>query len=219
MCGAAGRGHSRLGFVERLLEGRGELRCSEFQGELLDDLLFFGVIDSCPNPALFTVHAGPEVAIRLLIDDVVVGHDFHCFLLTKEEPRHASVKPLQELGLAESALLPLAVLESEELRALHVNLLFALLACLDSVLDVQRDFGRPARHNSDLLLRHVLVVVPCRGRGGRWRGCCSRRRGWRQRRRKTAGALLVQVAEPRKAAAKGAGRSRRAEEAPRRRGA
>ena len=59
---------------------------------------------------------------------------------------------LQQLGISEPPLLPLAVSHAVELRTLGVELLFVILPGVDLVQDFEPDFSLPTFDLGDLVL-------------------------------------------------------------------
>mmetsp|Transcript_121743 Transcript_121743/g.215431 ORF Transcript_121743/g.215431 Transcript_121743/m.215431 type:complete len:505 (+) Transcript_121743:323-1837(+) len=102
----------------------------------------------------------------------MVPNDLHCLLLAEYEAHPARFLVLQQLGIAQTSLLPLPIAKSKQLGSLHEQLFFVLFACLNVVFHFQGCRRCPAVNHRDLLLRHVVVILllcSC----GRWLLCCS----------------------------------------------
>mmetsp|Transcript_68177 Transcript_68177/g.209029 ORF Transcript_68177/g.209029 Transcript_68177/m.209029 type:complete len:352 (-) Transcript_68177:243-1298(-) len=96
----------------------------------------------------------------------MVGDDLHRLLLPEHEADLLGLLVPQQPGLAQAALLPLIVPETVQFRALRVQLLLVLLACLDGLLHVQGNLRGPAGDVGHLLLGDVLLLILLRHR------CC-----------------------------------------------
>merc|ERR1711972_751783 len=101
------------GVIEGLLERILEFNSTKFDGKLFHLHLSISEILRTPRPSLVASSVGPQIAVRWVVDDIVVGSHFARLLLSKNEAHAACGLVFEKSRFPQSALLPLTIPEAE----------------------------------------------------------------------------------------------------------